>query len=459
MRKFLKKKVLKNKAIKIAIKILTEAFFIVFLFILLFLAVFYVISSYQEILKKFGVYVEDDCKVDEGRLICSFIHITDKKEYDVKLEKVEGEFNFYNLLKFKTFANIKVNKLSGKYINDLTAPPSESFKFIFPTYLFTSYVNIDLKDGSFFVENVEKGLNLDIKNISAYNNQNLVYLKSQPILTFIKNKDSYNLTLKPTGSYQVKIFPKKIIVENIKLFYNSVYADVKSLSLFENKTIDLSASLNAPSYSYKDINLSGLKADLKLKVKKDTDLKFNGFLTQLSYQNTKLLNSKFKGEVNFKEGKFDGKTQVNIDTLLSEGIQLKDLFLYSDIKDKDGLVVKGRYDLKLATGDFEYVDKLKKLKLEADVPSVKKVLSALPIKRNQILDSLDSKLNLSADYFVDKGFSEIQVNAKNFTILGLNYDSLSGKVNLSLKDKYIDVDLKGLNKSQTLALKGILKNF
>ncbi|ACN98670.1 conserved hypothetical protein [Sulfurihydrogenibium azorense Az-Fu1] len=459
MGKSFKEKVLNNKFVKILLKVSIETFFVVFLFFLIVLAVFYVISSYQDILKKFGIYVEDNCKVEEGRLVCSFIHITDKKEFDVKLENINGEFNFYNFLKFKPIVNLKVDKLTGKYINDLTAPPSESFKFIFPLYLFTSYVNLDLKDGNFFVENVEKGLNLDIKNISLYNNQNLVYLKSQPALILIKDSSRYNLTLTSIGSYQLKILPKKMVVENVKLSYDSIYLDVKNISLFENKVINLSASLNTPSYSYNNINLSGLRADLNLKVKKDTDLKFNGFLTQLNYQNTKLLNSKFKGEINFKEGKLDGEAQVNIESLLSEGIELKDLSLFTDIKDKDGLVLKGRYDLKLATGDFEYIDKIKKLNLEADIPSIKKVLSVLPVKKDEILDSLDGKLTLSADYFIDKGFSDIQVNSKNFTVLGLNYDSLSGKVNISLKDYFIDADLKGLSKNQTISVKGRLKNF
>ncbi|PMP77682.1 MAG: hypothetical protein C0178_01685 [Sulfurihydrogenibium sp.] len=458
------KKILQNNYVKLTLKIFTEAFFILFFFTLIFLILLYLVSSYKDVLKKFGVYVQDDCKIQNGSVVCSFINLTDKKEYNVNLKNVYADVKLSNLLKFKSFVDLKVESLSGQYFNDLNAPPSEKFSFIFPLYLFTSYVNFDVKNVDFKVKNIEKDLDLDIKNLSIYNQQNIIFLNSKPDLTFLKEKTAYNLNILPLQGYQLKIFPKRIQVKNVKVVYQTITADVKNLLIFEDKSIELESKINSPTYTYNTITIYGLDGDLSLKKKKDTDIKLNATLKQLDYEkNLQLFNATVKTNLKLleKEKKtiMKGHSEINVSSLKSPDIQLSDLFVSADMKDDNGFKVNGKYDIKVSQGSFDYVDKTKTLYLESHIPSLKKLLSVLPVKKDEILNSLDAQLDLKTDYFVDKKQANVKVDAKNFTALGLYYSNIFGTVDVFLKDYLLKANLQGLDKNQTVFINGDLKDF
>lgn len=458
------KKVFENKFVKVLFKISAEIFFVLFFFFLIILTTFYVISSYQDVLKKFGVYVEDDCTYKDSKISCSYVNITDKKEYNINLKNVSADIRFWDFFKFKNFIDLKVENLSGEYINDLTAPPSNEFKFIFPLYMFSSFVNFQLLDGSFKVKNLEKDLDLDVKGISGYNKQNKVYLNKLLILTFLQKQNIYTLNLYPSKSHQITVFPKEMVIENTKISYETILSDIKKLSIHQDKTIDLTSKITSEKYSYKDVDLYGLDVDLYFNMKKDKKIKIDGKIENILYKNNiQLSNSTLKSDFQItekdKKSVLKGKSEVKIGFLKTTDIQLQNLFIASDIQEKDGIKVKGKYDMKLSHGDFEYNDKEKKLNINSSIPSLKNILTILPIKKYDIIKSLDGSVFAQTDYFIDKNQVNITLNGKNFTGIGLKYSSLSGIVNLSLKDYYLYTDLKGFDGDQTVYINGFLKDF
>lgn len=461
--KKLVKQVFENKYLKIFLKISVEIFFIFFFFLIMFLSVFYVVSSYQDILKRFGVFVKDDCKFEDNRIVCSYINITDKKEYNINLKNVYAHIRFSDLFKFKSFIDLNVENLSGEYINDLTAPPSKEFKFIFPLYLFTSYVNFNLKDGSFKVKNLEKDLDLDIENLSGYNLQNRIFIKSSPTLTFLKKDKTYTLNINPSNNYQIKVFPKKIVVENTKLSYDGITADIKNISLHEDKTVELTGKVNATNYSYNGMTLSGLDLDLYFKEKKDKEVKIDGKVKQVDYEGLNLLNNSVKLNLKItekdKKSILKGTTDLKVEVLKTPDLQLQNLFITANMEDKDGFKLKGKYDIKISSGSFEYDDQKKKILINSDIPSLKDVLTVLPIEKDDIIKSLDGSISARTDYTIDEKQANISINAKNFTGLGLKYSNLSGFINLSLKDYSLYTDLKGFDGNQTVFTNGYLKDF
>ncbi len=453
------KKIFENRFIKILI----ETFFILFLFLMIFLSILYVVSSYKDVLKRFGIYVKDDCKLEDSKIVCNYINITDKKEFNVNLENVSAFVKFSELFKFKSFIDLEVEKVSGEYINDLTAPPLKKFKFIFPLYLFTSYVNFNVKNGDFKVKNVDKDLDLHIKNISAYNRQNKVFINSNIHLTFLQKENSHTLNIIPSNSYQIKVFPKEMIVENIKISYNSLTADIKNISLHEDKTVKLTGKVNAPNYSYRGITLSGLDADIFFKMKKEKEIKVNGDIKQVSYESIDIINNKINIKIKItekdKKEVLFGKSDFKIGILKTPDINLKDLFITSDIEDKNGLKIKGKYDIKLSYGNFEYIESQKKLHISSQIPSLEKVISILPIKKDEIINSLNANISAESDYFLDKKQLNILLNSKNFTAVGLKFSDLSGVINLSLKDYSLYADLKGFSGNQRVFTKGYVRDF
>jgi hypothetical protein len=233
-----------------------------------------VISNYRLILNQFGIFIEDDCNLSKNQFYCNYIKITDKKEFDVNLEKVSGTFNLRSLFNTKAILDLDIENLKGTYINDLKAPPSKKIDGIFYTYLFTNYVSANIKNGEFLVKNIEENADLNIKNISLYNIDNDIYVKNDIDIDYLKSGKTYNFIIKnQSNNPALTVYPNKLISKNISIATSYFKPEnpnllIKQLILNDDKTFKIDANLKASNLVYESINLLNLNADLNIEKRK-----------------------------------------------------------------------------------------------------------------------------------------------------------------------------------------------
>jgi hypothetical protein len=424
-----------------------------------------VISNYRLILNQFGIFIEDDCNLSKNQFYCNYIKITDKKEFDVNLEKVSGTFNLRSLFNTEPILNLDIENLRGTYINDLKAHPSKKIDEIFYTYLITNYVSANINNGEFLVKNIEKDADLNIKNVSLYNIDNDIYVKNDVSIDYLTVDKTYNFIIKnQSNNPTLTVYPNKLIAKNISITTSYFKPQnpnllIKQLILNDDKTFKIDANLKASNLVYESLNLSNLNVDLNIEKKKDVKISFNGNVAKILRENISITNQRFDGELKLieKDKTFlKGKLKSSINNLVADNVSLGELNLDLKFAYDKSQKITGRLISNFAHGSIDFNEK--RLILDLSASSIKNVLSLLKHK-DEVLNSIDGSANLKIDYPLDSKILKFEIKSNNPTFLGFKYESLSGSGNVDLKNYSVSFSGNSFSKTSKLDFSGSVNQF
>jgi len=439
------KKVIKiikdNKYVKFAIKVFLNLTSVFIFLSIIFLISLYMIFNYRLILNQFGIFIEDDCNLSKNQFYCNYIKITDKKEFDVNLEKVSGTFNLRSLFNIGPILDLNIENLKGTYTNDLKAPPSKKIDGIFYTYLIANYVSANIKNGEFLIKNIEEDADLSIKNISLYNIDNDIYFKNEVSIDYLKSGKTYNFIIKnQSNNPALTVYQNKLITKNISITTSYLKPEnpillIKQLILNDDKTFKIDTNLKASNLVYESFNLSNLNADLNIEKKKDIRISFNGDIVKILREGISIINQRFDGELELiekdKKTFLKGKLKSSINNLIADNISFGELNIDLKFDYDKSQKITGRLSSNFANGSIDFNEK--RLILDLNTSSIKNVLSLLKHK-DEILSSIDGSANLKIDYPLDSEILKFEIKSNYPTFLGFKYESLSGSGNVDLKN-------------------------
>jgi hypothetical protein len=424
-----------------------------------------VISNYRLILNQFGIFIEDDCNLSKNQFYCNYIKITDKKEFDVNLEKVSGTFNLRSLFNTKAILDLGIENLKYTYINDLKAPPSKKIDEIFYTYLITNYISVNIKNSEFLVKNIEENTDLNIKNVSLYNIDNDIYVKNDVSIDYLKSGKTYNFIIKnQSNNLALTVYPNKLITKNISITTSYFKPEnpnllIKQFILNDDKTFKIDANLKASNLVYESFNLSNLNVDLNIEKEKDVKISFNGNVAKILRENISVVNQKFDGELELieKDKTFlKGRLKSSVNNLIADNISFGELNLDLKFDYDESQKITGRLSSNFANGSIDFNEK--RLILDLNTSSIKNVLSLLKHK-DEILSFIDGSANLKIDYPLDSKILKFEIKSNNPTFLGFKYKSLSGSGNVDLKNYSVSFSGNSFSKTSKLYFSGNVNQF
>jgi len=464
------KKVIKiikdNKYVKFAIKVFLNLTSVFIFLSIIFLISLYVIFNYRLILNQFGIFIEDDCNLSKNQFYCNYIKITDKKEFDVNLEKVSGTFNLRSLFNIGPILDLNIENLKGTYTNDLKAPPSKKIDGIFYTYLIANYVSANIKNGEFLIKNIEENADLNINNISLYNIDNDIYFKNEVSIDYLKSGKTYNFIIKnQSNNPALTVYQNKLITKNISITTSYLKPEnpillIKQLILNDDKTFKIDTNLKASNLVYESFNLSNLNADLNIEKKKDIRISFNGDIVKILREGINIANQKLDGELELiekdKKTFLKGKLKSSINNLVADNISFGELNIDLKFDYDKSQKITGRLSSNFANGSIDFNEK--RLILDLNTSSIKNVLSLLKHK-DEILSSIDGSANLKIDYPLDSEILKFEIKSNYPTFLGFKYESLSGSGNVDLKNYSVSFSGNSFSKTSKLDFSGSVNQF
>ncbi len=412
---------------------------LIFIFII-FLTVVFLLSNIKPILKAYGIHIEDDCNLDKSTFSCSYFRVYDNKEFDINIEKLQGQLNLNSIFSNQPILYLKADNLKGVYINDLKSPPSKKVEGIFYSYLFTNYVDFELKNGQFFIKNISENTDLILENLKLKNIKNNVYLKDDIKVVVKNNNKSYDFNITKN---KIEIYPSYIQLNNVAINYNRFNFLVKNFIFADDKTFSGNVNLSTNSYEYNGLNLQGIRLNLTVKKKKDLNINLNGNLGSIVKDNIDLKSINLNGQLKIKDkgdsNLVNGNIKISLNNANYNNLNIGKIDLNIDIKDNKpyGTVVS-----QLLEGNF----KAEKDKVIGDIniKSINRLISL--IKKDKITDSIDGLLNGHFIYNNKDRNINFELGITKPKFIGFEYDVAKIKGNFEINKKVLT--LKGdLNKN------------
>ncbi len=437
-------KIKNNRSLVNVIKFFINIFSSLIFIFIIFLTAIFLLSNVKKILNVYGIYIEEDCHLDKSNFFCSYVRVYDNKKYDIKIKNIQGQINLKGIFGTQPVLYLQANNLEGLYINDLKEQPSKKIEGIFYSYLFTNYVDFDLKYGQFIIKNISENTDLTLENLKLKNIKSSVYLKDDVKTIVEKDKKSYNFIILKN---KIDIYPSYIQINNVNIKYDKFNILVKNLIFNDDKTFYSNTNLTSIAYDYDGLNIQGIKLNLIASKKKDIDIKLNGkadsVVKSVVKNNINIKNINLNGKLEIKEKENNSLLNGNIKIVLFntnyDSINLGKVDLNIDIKDNQ---LYGTLVSKLLEGKF----KTQKDKIIGDVnvKSLNKLISL--IKKNEITNSIDGLLNGNFIYDNKDKNLNFELNITKPKFIGFEYNIAKIKGNLEINKKILT--LKGdINKN------------
>jgi hypothetical protein len=468
------------------------------------LTVVILVSNHTKILKQAGIYVEDDCRFHINKIQCSYINITDKKSYNIKIDSFLANINWENLYSDRSkFINIKINSVEGSY--RILKSEKKSKGIPISPYFLTYYADIDINKINFKIAHGKK--EFLIKNLSIKTKKNILEVKNPFEVSLVNLKEIEKLKLPKNIKLKIKnlkteIYPENFFIDNLKLTalginfsllgslnYNLTFnlygnADTDSFRFLNNKLekINLRYSIKSPKFKA----FEGKIVYLFRKIKSE-DYKLTDLSGKLSFKYNKNLNGENKIKVKKAESfnisswelkansTFDydfSKKWLNTKNTISIGkikfleYSLNNVFTDFNLSKKNKIKLDGSIRTEIISGKFSYVNtKENKFQFVSEPINIEKVIDFAKNGffeekdiKNKIIESIKGNLVLKLDYFIKEKLIDISSNLYKIEAFGLPFEKGNFKGIIDIKNKSLNYTLNATQKNSTVFWKGFLQN-
>lgn len=444
------------------LKILASFFIAIIFLSIIVLTGYFIITNYRIFLKNLGIYVQDDCRYRNSKIICSYIDITDRKSFDFRLRNVEADLYLRNLFYEKKAIDLFIERLDGEI--SITGKKKRKGFNLLILDLISIYTDIHLEDGEITI----KG-NRDVK-ISGINfyEEDYRFFTKRPVSIDFEGK------LVQVEKLEGKIKrADRIYIDRLKLREDKNYFDLEGFIHF-NGDFFVKGKGVLRNFSFKDLSVR--KMDLNLNISK-VEGDISGVV---DYKTSRLIYgdisaSEIKGELKIiYTGIFRLINTFSSDDLVYKGYRFEDLSLLSDInlkreglhsknsfsskrfvfkdysfhdirsdflaeKKRDYISAEGDFHIENISGSFgsKISDKERKVDIYIKYAKLSDILKKADIK------DIDADISGKIDIDLLKRSLETSIDIKNAYVYGLEYDTgtLNSFTDLNLSVTNLDIIL------------------
>ncbi len=466
MKNFLKKSILPA-----VISILFLATILAFLMML--------ITYHKPLLKSVGIYINDDCHFSSfNRLSCSYINVSNRKNFFFKIRDLSLYINYKNL-----FSKGKVFHLYADFIDGRISPEEkkkEKKKYISfqPLFYILRLSSIHINSFSLLIE---KKNPVFIKNASLSTKENKITIlrpfyinlgNERIYVKDIKGKytDTYlditpfeieaggffvngglqldryaNLSL--NGKILAKRYKKTVSIKNIEGEF--------SLNGNINTLLKGKASYKIGNIYGKNFHLNALKGNLTISIADGIYGKNLLYIKDFSARDIYAANMNLVSNFSFKD-LFQSKNALTVENMKISKTVLKNLSSEFDIKKDSSFLIDGKVFYRDIFVKY-FLSLGEKSILDLDVPeyNIKKVLSVFNIKNRYLSDLsflFKGKYTLDLKKLTGKG----KIFLRDINLFGVSFKSgeVDVRQNIKKNTAHFQADLKG---EGTLKGKGYIK--
>ncbi len=477
----------RSKVLKFIGEIFISSFLVFLIVLSISLTIIIFINNHQAILKQFGVYIKDDCKFHLDKIQCSYIEITDKKSYTVKIQNFLADINWNNLyISNAKFINIKIDSINGNYRILKTEKKTKGIPV--SPYFLTYYSDIDIDNIDFRISKEQKSF--FIKNLSLKTEKNILKIK-KTFKIYGKNiKELQNLKLQKDLTLEIKelktyVFPENFYIDKAKIktlgidtnlagslnynlsfnLFGKAYAKKLKLLGYSFEKINVGFKLKSPKfkifegffkYSLKNIysddyKLKEIKGSLTLAYNKNIKGKNEVKVKKAESFNiyADFIKTVSEFDYDFKNKWLNTNNTISIGTVKFLDYTLNDINTTFKFTKKNKIKLDGEVKTQIISGKFSYKDTKenrfqfisKPVKIDKVISFVKDGFFEKDDIKNKILESIKGTVVLNLDYFIKKGIIDISSKLSHTEAFGLSFEKGRLETEIDIRNKTADYSL------------------
>ncbi len=493
----------RSKVLKFIGEVFLSSFLVFLIALSVSLTIIIFINNHQAILKQFGVYIKDDCKFHSDKIECSFIEITDKKSYNIKIDNLLANINWNSLYNGETkLLNLKIKHINGNYRILKTQKKSKAIPI--SPYFLTYYTDIDVDNIDFKISKEQK--NFLIKNLSVYTKKNILKIKKPFEISALNIKqlkkiqfpENINLKIKQleTVIYPENFYIKKLNLNTLginlnllgSLYYDLTFnifgsADTKKFKLLNNNFHEIAVKFRLESPKFKVINgkirytskkvqsedfqLTGIKGKFYFRFENNlygkNEIEIKKAESFNIYADFIKSNSTF--DYNFSKKWLKTKNEISTGLIKFLDYQLKNVYTDFSLKKEEKIKLNGSLKTEIISGKFSYINtKESKFKFISEPLKIEKIIAFAKDGffeekdiKNKILESIKGNVILSLDYFIKEKIIDISSKLKKVEAFGLPFEKGQLEGSIDIKNKTADYTLNLTEKDSKILWKGFLQ--
>ncbi|WP_457640809.1 translocation/assembly module TamB domain-containing protein [Persephonella sp.] len=467
----------------IYLKILASFFIAIVFLSLLILSGYFLLINYKVFLKNFGIYVQDDCKFENSRILCGYIKVTDKKNFELNIKDLKAKIYLKNLTEEKKIIDLSIGNINGDIWITPSKNKSKKELDLYFLSLISIYLDIQIKNGQIRIHQDNK--EVQIKNINFYEKENHFYIEKPVDLIY----DTLSISVQNfSGKVQEA---DRIYIDELKITGNNIYFDTKGFYHFDGdfhvsgtgklknfKTEDiyigelnleinlseldrkLSGSVNytLSEGSFKNVDISQLNGNLRFNYADFLSGINNIHIKKTLYNNLKINNLQAISKIELKGNNIITNNTISLEQLFFKNIYLNNIKSNFSFKKEDFYSVEGKVYLDKLNVEFSSkISKTEKF-INISVPEthLSDVLSYIPQQKN-LKENL--KLRLKGKINVD--LIENKINSsfdlRKINIYGLIYEKGKISANTDINSLISDLNITLSKENGYLHIGGVLK--
>lgn len=464
---------IKLKDKKILLNFVLSSISLLLFISILFFSFTFLTKKYRDVVSMFGITIDDDCKLKQGMITCSYINLSGK-DFNLHLKNVKGTISFKGFFNSGPVLDVSVENADAVYLNDPKAPPSEKIPGIFETYTLLSHSKLLIGLLNLKIINLEENTNLVVNIQDVKNKKNSIYAFGINLTVLKENKEIPIAVVHPERFF-ITVNPSSLTLKNVVLNHQNVYLSLNEVNIYENRRIKLEGSTTVKDFIYEDVNVGVLTSDFKVNFKpeKFIEVKSKGRVDKVvlldkgavkditfnfDLNGRDMSDFKLKGYIKGEEGLFNNKKIGKLE------------FNYKATKTENDLLVDGDINTELTGIRLSLKNGLLNLKTESVSLAKLKSFIDFPEELRNVEGSLSANIKVDTskwDVYTNLDIEKLEYNhLKNLTgKANIQYvrDGDTLNLDLSLSEKSTILHLRGgifnLTKNTSLSLDLDAQNF